>query len=262
MPPEAVEVQRGNQGVGKISRSPSEDSTSMLGKPVAIAVDLAWRHLAISVTDPDTHTVKQILHPSSGIVVPGEMCALVGPSGAGELALPTMCKSRLFLLAQTYFVGCNAFYKMHFPASQRLNVITLTAGKSTLLDILADYKKTGKVEGKIYMNGSPVGKRFKRLSAYVSQEDVFVPTMSAWETLSFHAALRLGNSLSKQEKLDRMADVLRIMGLWRSKDTQVNSLCFTYQGDRPFVWRSVTTLCCIGIYTVRSLEWAHVCVAR
>eukprot|EP00884_Botryococcus_braunii_P017815 jgi/Botrbrau1/4717/Bobra.0218s0033.2 len=148
----------------------------MLGRPVTYAVDLAWHHLAISVTDPDTHTVKQILYPSSGVVLPGEMCALVGPSGAG---------------------------------------------KSTLLDILADYKKTGKVEGKIYMNGRPVGKRFRRLSAYVSQEDVFVPTMSAWETLTFHAALRLGNSLSKQEKVDRMSDVLRIMGLWRSRDTQV-----------------------------------------
>lgn len=90
MPPESVEVQRGNEGVGKIPRNSSEDSTSMLGKPVAIAVDLAWRHLAISVTDPDTHTVKQILHPSSGIVVPGEMCALVGPSGAGMIAFQSM----------------------------------------------------------------------------------------------------------------------------------------------------------------------------
>lgn len=28
--------------------------------------------------------VKVILHPNSGVVVPGEMCAFVGPSGAGE----------------------------------------------------------------------------------------------------------------------------------------------------------------------------------
>lgn len=28
---------------------------------------------------------KQILHPTSGMVVPGELMALVGPSGAGEL---------------------------------------------------------------------------------------------------------------------------------------------------------------------------------
>ena len=33
----------------------------------------------------DRHTMlkKQILHPTSGHVVPGEMMALVGPSGAG-----------------------------------------------------------------------------------------------------------------------------------------------------------------------------------
>lgn len=119
-------------------------------------------------------------------------------------------------------VRCNETHRqcLHLEVETNQDV---HAGKSTLLDILADYKKTGKVEGKIYMNGRPVGKRFRRLSAYVSQEDVFVPTMSAWETLTFHAALRLGNSLSKQEKVDRMSDVLRIMGLWRSRDTQVHT---------------------------------------
>jgi ABC-type multidrug transport system ATPase subunit len=104
------------------------------------------------------------------------------------------------------------------------DMLTTCAGKSTLLDLLANYKKLGKVEGKIYMNGRSIGKRFKRVSAYVSQEDVFVPTMSAWETLRFHASLRLGNSLTATEQCDRMTDVLKIMGLWRSKDTQVRSL--------------------------------------
>ena len=41
------------------------------------------------------------------------------------------------------------------------------------------------------MNGRPCGTLFKRISAYVAQEDVFVPTMTAWETLVFHATLTL-----------------------------------------------------------------------
>ena len=43
----------------------------------------------------------------------------------------------------------------------------------------------------VLMNGRPLGVQFKRNSAYVAQEDCFVPTMSAWETLKFTATLTL-----------------------------------------------------------------------
>ena len=49
------------------------------------------------------------------------------------------------------------------------------AGKSTLLDILAGRKRTGAVTGTVLCNGLPLGPKFKRLSCYVPQEDVFVP---------------------------------------------------------------------------------------
>ena len=38
----------------------------------------------LQVLDKHTMLSKQILHPTSGMVVPGELMALVGPSGAGE----------------------------------------------------------------------------------------------------------------------------------------------------------------------------------
>ena len=72
------------------------------------------------------------------------------------------------------------------------------------------------------MNGRPLGVQFKRNSAYVAQEDCFVPTMSAMETLSFTATLTLPKSVTVQERTDRIEEVLRIMGLYRSRDTQVN----------------------------------------
>lgn len=37
----------------------------------------------MQVLDKHTMLSKQILHPTSGKVVPGELMALVGPSGAG-----------------------------------------------------------------------------------------------------------------------------------------------------------------------------------
>jgi ATP-binding cassette subfamily G (WHITE) protein 2 len=71
------------------------------------------------------------------------------------------------------------------------------------------------------MNGRACGTLFKRISAYVAQEDVFVPTMTSWETLVFHATLTLPKAVSHEERQSRMEDVLRTMGLWRARGTQV-----------------------------------------
>ena len=74
------------------------------------------------------------------------------------------------------------------------------------------------------MNGRPLGVQFKRNSAYVAQEDCFVPTMSANETLVFTATLTLPKSVTPEERMQRIEEVLRIMGLWRSRETQVSRL--------------------------------------
>ena len=141
--------------------------------------DLAWVGLTCSVLDRKTLTHKEILHPNSGVVVPGEMCALVGPSGAG---------------------------------------------KSTLLDMVSGRKTTGKLGGRVLMNGRPVGKAFKRAAGYVSQEDVFVPTMTAAETLAFHTRLRSERGLPAAEQATRMDAVLAAMGLTRARNTAVGGL--------------------------------------
>ena len=114
---------------------------------VPCPADLSWLDVVCSVKDAQTTKQKQVLHPCSGIAVPGETVALMGPSGAG---------------------------------------------KSTLLDVLAGRKTAGRLGASaVKMNGRPCGTLFKRISAYVAQEDVFVPTMTAWETLVFHATLTL-----------------------------------------------------------------------
>lgn len=76
----------------------------------------------------------------------------------------------------------------------------------------------------VQMNGRPLGVQFKRNSAYVAQEDCFVPTMSAWETLSFTATLTLPKAISPEERQTRISEVLKIMGLWRSRDTQASTI--------------------------------------
>ena len=73
------------------------------------------------------------------------------------------------------------------------------------------------------MNGRPLGLEFKRNSAYVAQEDCFVPTMSALETLEFNAQLTLPKAVSPAERSARISEVLHVMGLWRSRDTQART---------------------------------------
>ena len=73
------------------------------------------------------------------------------------------------------------------------------------------------------MNGSQRARKFKRLSAYVPQEDVFEPTLYAWETLDMHAQLRLPNSTPKAERISIMEEAMHAMGLWKARQTQVAS---------------------------------------
>jgi len=141
--------------------------------------DLAWSGLTCTVLDRKSLTDKTILHPNTGVVLPGEMCALVGPSGAG---------------------------------------------KSTLLDMLAGRKTTGRLGGTVFMNGRPVGKAFKRNSAYVAQEDVFVPTLTAGETLRFHARLRAERGVPDADLEARMGAVLAATGLTRARDTTIGGM--------------------------------------
>ena len=73
----------------------------------------------------------------------------------------------------------------------------------------------------VLMNGSLRARKFKRLMAYVPQEDSFEPTLYAWETLDMHAQLRLPNSTSRAERVTIMEDALHAMGLWKARQTQV-----------------------------------------
>ena len=73
----------------------------------------------------------------------------------------------------------------------------------------------------VWLNGAPMGGQFKQVSAYVAQEEMFVPTLSCWETLQIHAALRNHSHAPAAALEKRMQDVLSVMGLWRVRDTQV-----------------------------------------
>ena len=53
------------------------------------------------------------------------------------------------------------------------------------------------------------------------QEDTFVATLTALETLKFRAALSVPSNVLKTQRKERIQEVLAILGLWRVRDTKV-----------------------------------------
>ncbi len=71
------------------------------------------------------------------------------------------------------------------------------SGKSTLLDIISGRKNLGVLEGDMSIEGKVVkideaGTVLKRVAAYVPQNEMFFPTQTPEEAVSFSANLRLG----------------------------------------------------------------------
>ncbi|KAF8321131.1 putative ABC multidrug transporter [Clavulina sp. PMI_390] len=95
------------------------------------------------------------------------------------------------------------------------------AGKSTLLDTLSLRKETGVVEGKIMIDGRPLGASFQRTTAYVAQMDVHDPNQTVREALVFSALLRQPREIPKEEKLAYVDTVLDMLDLHEIADALI-----------------------------------------
>eukprot|EP01095_Lingulamoeba_sp_RSL-Kostka_P006419 TRINITY_DN200_c0_g1_i3.p1 TRINITY_DN200_c0_g1~~TRINITY_DN200_c0_g1_i3.p1 ORF type:complete len:633 (+),score=155.33 TRINITY_DN200_c0_g1_i3:30-1928(+) len=87
------------------------------------------------------------------------------------------------------------------------------AGKSSLLDVLADRKPSKNLTGQLLVNGKPITKKYKRISGYVTQDDCIVGNLTVKENLMFYANLQLPNSISKEQKEKRVKDIIEELGL-------------------------------------------------
>ncbi|KAJ2399684.1 hypothetical protein GGI23_002501 [Coemansia sp. RSA 2559] len=97
------------------------------------------------------------------------------------------------------------------------------AGKTTLLNVLAGRIQGGKLYGNIKFNGSKRNPHdFKRILAYVEQDDLMHATLSVKETLTVSAKLRLpSKKYTEDEKNQRVEDVMRQMRLSHVADTRI-----------------------------------------
>ncbi|KAK7360433.1 hypothetical protein VNO77_02426 [Canavalia gladiata] len=94
------------------------------------------------------------------------------------------------------------------------------SGKTTLLTALGG-RLNGKVYGKVTYNNQPFSGVMKRRTGFVAQDDVLYPHLTVTETLLFTALLRLPNSLTKEEKVEHVENVMNELGLNRCRNSMI-----------------------------------------
>ncbi|KAL6405431.1 ABC multidrug transporter [Ilyonectria robusta] len=87
------------------------------------------------------------------------------------------------------------------------------AGKTTLMDVLAQRKDTGRIEGSILVNGKPQGVSFQRRTGYCEQNDVHEPTATVFESLLFSARLRQPYDVPDEEKVAYVQIIMDLLEL-------------------------------------------------
>lgn len=87
------------------------------------------------------------------------------------------------------------------------------AGKTTLLDVLATRVTMGVVTGEMLVDGRPRDQSFQRKTGYVQQQDLHLHTTTVREALRFSAILRQPAHVSRQEKLDYVEEVIKLLGM-------------------------------------------------
>eukprot|EP00178_Gracilaria_changii_P026509 TRINITY_DN815_c0_g1_i2.p1 TRINITY_DN815_c0_g1~~TRINITY_DN815_c0_g1_i2.p1 ORF type:complete len:645 (+),score=141.24 TRINITY_DN815_c0_g1_i2:205-2139(+) len=101
------------------------------------------------------------------------------------------------------------------------------AGKTSLLNLLAGRVSSSKgasATGAVYVNGEPRNyNKFRKLAAYVIQDDDMFAELTVQEQLTYAALLRLPASMPKHKKLLRVQKVIQELGLAKVKDTMIGN---------------------------------------
>ncbi|KAI9751254.1 MAG: pyruvate dehydrogenase E1, beta subunit [Chaenotheca gracillima] len=95
------------------------------------------------------------------------------------------------------------------------------AGKTTLLDVLASRVTMGVVTGDMLVNGRQRDSGFQRKTGYVQQQDLHLATSTIREALTFSALLRQPKRIPRQEKLDYVDEVIKILDMEAYADAVV-----------------------------------------
>lgn len=85
------------------------------------------------------------------------------------------------------------------------------AGKTSLLDVLADRVSQGQTSGNVFIDGKQRDAGFRRRIGYAQQRDLHPATATIREALIFSALLRQPSDVLKQDKLAHVDHVLDVL---------------------------------------------------
>ncbi|KCV72349.1 hypothetical protein H696_01742 [Fonticula alba] len=143
---------------------------------------------ATSLPDPSK---KVILSSLSGAANGSEMTALMGSSGAGKTTLLDILAGRTFNF------------------SGRVSVSHTIPGQG-------DKAPTRKFDAS--------AKELRRLSAYVTQDDVLIASFSVRETILFSARMRLPHKVPESAKIARVNYLIKLLGLSSCAETRISQV--------------------------------------
>jgi ATP-binding cassette subfamily G (WHITE) protein 2 (PDR) len=95
------------------------------------------------------------------------------------------------------------------------------AGKTTLLDCLATRTTMGVITGEMLVDGKPRDDSFQRKTGYAQQQDLHLSTSTVREALTFSAHLRQPAHISRQEKIEYVEEVIKLLDMTEYADAVV-----------------------------------------
>lgn len=95
------------------------------------------------------------------------------------------------------------------------------AGKTTLLDVLATRTTIGVITGEMLVDGRQRDASFQRKTGYVMQQDLHLETSTVREALNFSALLRQPAHVPRQEKLDYVKEIIKLLEMSEYADAIV-----------------------------------------
>lgn len=85
------------------------------------------------------------------------------------------------------------------------------AGKTSLLDVLANRVTVGVVSGQMLVDGRLRDAGFQRKTGYVQQQDLHLATSTVREALTFSAILRQPNITPHDKKVAYVDEVIKVL---------------------------------------------------
>lgn len=108
-----------------------------------------------------------------------------------------------------------------YPRRVALNIFRAGAGKTTLIEVLANKNKMGYTSGSVRFPGDPSRETRTPRIGFVPQQDVLPVMLTVSEALLFAARLRLPEYVTDGEKRQRVEDVLEQLGLTHVRDSRI-----------------------------------------